>query len=323
MVVVRRRAVAAGVALAVLLAAAGAAWIWVRGRAGGAPAAELQFFGDGPPRVLLVHTHAYEGYAAASEAGPGARPPSGTRGAGLAGPALAARDARAVDVVGAAALLGRALAARGVAAVHDRGFGRPASGGAGAALLALDAYDPYGAARPRLQRLLRQFPSVELVIDVHRDALDHKDATAAYRGRPAARLLWVVGSLPVRGADWWPNLRAAALLTERLQRTAPELVRGIWVKPGPYNQDLGRVSALIEIGGDGSRPDEVARAIDPLADAVAWYLELPTETRAGRQSGARAGSAPQRHRTSAEPAATASAGMTRPLSRSPYTAFPR
>ncbi|MBE3590338.1 MAG: stage II sporulation protein P [Firmicutes bacterium] len=230
---------------AALLAAAAGAWLGARHGGSGLVRGDLETFGAGPPRVLLIHTHAWEGYAAGT-------PP--------AAPA---------DVVEAAALLGRALAARGVTAVHDRGFGRPLAGGP----RLLPADDPYAAVRPRLRRLLQAFPSVELVLDVHRDALDHAEATGELRGWPAARLLWVVGSRPARGMDWWPNLRAAALLTERLQRTAPGLVRGIWVKPGPYNQDAGRLSALIEIGGDGSRPEEVERAIAPLADAVAWLLD--------------------------------------------------
>lgn len=207
------------------------------GQTGGTPPAGTA------PSVLVVQTHRKERYDRAACEGADRLAP---------GPG---------DVVQAARLLASSLLARDVAARHEPAFGEdPAAG------------DAYGHARPTLQALLRRWPSVRLVIDVHRDSLGHRDATARFRDRPAARVLWVVGSLPrQRGADWWPNLVAAGRLTETLQREAPALVRGIWVKPGPYNQDLGPVSVLVEIGGSGSCPAEVARAIPPLADALAAW----------------------------------------------------
>lgn len=193
---------------------------------------------EGYPRVLIISTHRYETYDCRK---------------GDEGPC---------HVVAAARLLAKGLGEKGWSVFHDETLGE--TGGSSS---------PYLDVRPLLLRRVEELRP-HLVIDVHRDALAHEDATALWRGEPTARLLLVVGSKPLQPYPWRENLDLAAWLTERLQEEAPRVMRGIWVKTGSYNQEVGPPSLLIEIGGHGSRPEEVRRAVDLLLQVLPG-LPLP------------------------------------------------
>lgn len=241
----RRRAKATA-----LLASLGLAALVVPGLVGLAPATP----GPPSPLVLVVHTHRNEGYD-----------PAACLGADRFAPGPA-------DVVRAGRLLTEELRAQGVPAWHDEAFGTDSAPGA------------YARVRPRLRVLLRAHPDVGLVLDLHRDDLDHARATAVARGYPATRLLLVVGSRPrSSGFDWRRNLELAVAFADRLRVRAPGLDRGIWVKPGDYAQDLGPPSALLEVGGRGSCPAEVARSLVLVARLVSELLS-------GQRAAARAAS---------------------------------
>ncbi|MDI3269659.1 MAG: stage II sporulation protein P [Bacillota bacterium] len=193
---------------------------------------------EGRPRVLILSSHRYETYdCRKGEEGP-------------------------CHVVAAARLLAKGLGEKGWSVFHDEGLGE--TGGSSS---------PYSDIRPLLLARVQAL-SPDLIIDVHRDALTHEDATDAWRGKPTARLLLVVGSRPLLPYPWRQNLELAAWLTERLQEEAPRVMRGIWVKTGSYNQEVGPPSLLLEIGGHGSRPDEVRQAVTLLLEVLPG-LPLP------------------------------------------------
>lgn len=243
---------AATLALAAVLAGAFALAVGLAAWPGPAPDGPPPAAGASPaagpppplrPGVLVVHTHREERYD-----------PTACRAADRLAPGPG-------DVIEAARLLAADLRAQGVPAWHDDRFGSDSAPGA------------YARVRPRLLALVRAFPGAGLVLDLHRDDLDHARATAIARGRPTARLLWVVGSRPrTPGFDWRANLALAADFADWLRAHAPALDRGIWVKPGDYGQDLGPPSVLLEVGGRGSCPGEVARALTVVARLLAEVL---------------------------------------------------
>jgi stage II sporulation protein P len=97
------------------------------------------------------------------------------------------------------------------------------------------------------------------LIDVHRDDVP----PGVYRG---AQILLVVGT---RNVLAWRSLPRARALAAALAAEAPGLLRGIYLGPGDYNQDLSPSAVLVELGNRDSTRAEVAAAVPPLARALA------------------------------------------------------
>ncbi|HVB09403.1 MAG TPA: stage II sporulation protein P [Bacillota bacterium] len=103
------------------------------------------------------------------------------------------------------------------------------------------------------------------LVDVHRDDVGPGTyAGGLVGGRPAARLMLVVG---VRNPQAWRAVPRARALAAAIEAEAPGLLRGIYLGPGDYNQDLGAV--LVEVGNRDSTFAEVDAALPALARALA------------------------------------------------------
>ena len=134
--------------------------------------------------------------------------------------------------------------------------------------------DSYIASRYYLEQAINKYPSVEIFIDLHRDALTHDVATVQNNGKNYAKILFVVG---LDHANYQPNLDFSTELNNLFLNNYPFLTRGVLSKTGPlvngvYNQDLSNRVILLEVGGHESTLEEVSNTIDLISEIL--YLKL-------------------------------------------------
>lgn len=126
-----------------------------------------------------------------------------------------------------------------------------------------------------IQNYLEQYPSIVLIIDLHRDAYNVTDEPttdyATVYSDETARLMFVVG----KGTnyedkpDFDANYALAQSITERLEQLNPKLVRPIRVKDGRYNQHLCKYSLLVEVGHNANTLEQALASVPYLAEAIA------------------------------------------------------
>jgi stage II sporulation protein P len=126
--------------------------------------------------------------------------------------------------------------------------------------------------------VLRQYPTLHILLDVHRDDAPRAETTATVDGRSTARIMIVVGdneTLPE--PDWQRNAAWAAELAQAIDRAHPGLLRTYQGRPyysdgGRFNQQLSPAALLFEIGGQDNTLAEELRAADLLAGVLAGMI---------------------------------------------------
>jgi stage II sporulation protein P len=136
-------------------------------------------------------------------------------------------------------------------------------------------YMSYYAAGYFIRAAIAQYPSLEFFIDLHRDGIPHKYATASIAGQSYARILFVIGiDNPLGYAE---NYAVANELHNMLEERRPGISRGIYFsggsgRDGVYSQDISPRGQLIELGTVDSTVEEASRTIEVLAEVLANYL---------------------------------------------------
>ena len=205
------------------------------------------------PSVLILHTHATESY---------------TRSAGEVyqeSAAFRTLDER-YNMISVGDRLAELLEAGGVRVIHDRTtHDYPSYSGS------------YSHARAALDGWLEQYPSIRLVLDIHRDASGDNDSQmktyAAVDGRDSAQLMLVVGTNAsgTNHTGWEENLALALKLQTQLERSAPGICRDINLRAQRFNQDKSPGALLVEVGAAGNTHAEAITAAEVLARGI---LEL-------------------------------------------------
>ena len=158
------------------------------------------------PKLLIIHSHSCEAYTQ-SEAH-SYIPSESYRTLDLANNMIAVGDALAEE-----------LAALGVEAIHDR------------TLNDYPSYNrSYAVAREKIQAYLAQYPSLVMVIDLHRDALDQPVRETVERdGKTLAPLMLVIGTDEggLSHPHWDRNLSCGLKLQALANRSCPGLFKAI------------------------------------------------------------------------------------------------
>ena len=125
----------------------------------------------------------------------------------------------------------------------------------------------YDRSKAGVEAYLAKYPSIRVVLDVHRDALFGPDGaifkTSATGGEEAsAQVMLVVGSNDsgLYHPDWRKNLSLALDLQARLVEKDPTLARPITIRTGRFNQHLTTGSLLVEVGSHGNTLQEALAA---------------------------------------------------------------
>ena len=192
------------------------------------------------PQVLIVHTHTTECYMSY-----------------YAGYYNADDATRTTDTTQSVAAVGKVLAEElekaGIGVLHDTTLhDSPQYSGA------------YSRSEETIKAYLTQYPSICVVIDLHRDAMMYDDLTkvkptATVDGQKAAQVMLVVGgtdTAELPNAYCEDNLRLGLQLQQTLEMAYPTLTRPLYVVDARYNQGLLAGSLLIEVGTDANTLSE-------------------------------------------------------------------
>ena len=210
----------------------------------------LDFDQDGPT-VLIVHTHSSEAYTMET----GFEYPESDE--------LRTQDSR-YSVIRVGEELASILTDAGISVLHDT---------------APNDYPNYNGAYERMRQTiegyLAEYPTIQMVLDIHRDAAEDADGnpvalTADVGGEACAELMLVVGTDEggLSHPDWQENLANALKLQALLNRAAPGLCRSLDLRTERFNQHETPGSLLIEIGSTGNTLAEALRSARILADAL-------------------------------------------------------
>lgn|GEM_PF-997400 len=212
---------------------------------------EYNILKNGLPQVLIYHTHTTESYLLED---------SGSYDTSYTGRSNNPEE----NMVRIGQEIVDQLNAAGIVAVHDTQIHDFSYNGS------------YNRSRQSVQEYLDQYPSIEIALDIHRDAVTHDDrsiekATVMVDGKAAAQVMIIVGYSDV--PNWPVNLRLAARLQDRMETLFPGLTRPLMIRESFYNQDLTDGSLLIEIGMHGNTLEEAIYSGQLVGEAITSYLE--------------------------------------------------
>lgn len=214
------------------------------------------------PKVLILHTHASEAYT-----------PSPGLDYEASGDHRTLEADRSVVAVGDE--LAKQLEALGAACVHDRGFHDYPN------------YNrSYADARSAAKELLARYPSIVMIVDLHRDALEKPvRETVELAGVTAAPLMLVSGTDQggLEHPDWARNLSCALKLQALLERENPGLCKALSFRRERFNGDLSPGALIVEVGSTENTLPEALASMPALARAVSELLQL-AEQEAGDNS---------------------------------------
>lgn len=208
------------------------------------------------PQVLILHTHATETYQTWPDL--------------VYDPDFTARTQNtALNMCVVGEKMAQVLNAAGINTLHDTTLHDSPS-----------YTESYDRSYATTQAYLEKYPSIKVVLDVHRDAIEDSDGTrvkplCTVGGEDTAQVMIIAGcdngssiSLP----NWRLNLRFAAAWEEAMESRTPGLTRPVMCAYRYYNQDLTTGSLLIEIGGHANTVAEAVRAGQYAAEALAVLL---------------------------------------------------
>ena len=207
------------------------------------------------PMILIVHTHATEAYTPAD-----------------GDDYSAAGSYRTTDTDHNVVRVGQALAQRlndnGIPTLHDT------------TLHDVPGYDDaYERAAAVISRYLEEYPSIRMVIDVHRDAaLDENGSEVAVNcsigDREAAQMMLVMGTdaAGLEHPGWQGNLSMALKLQAWCEKTSPGCFRPLQLRAERYNQYLTPYSILLEVGAAGNTLRQALCSAEFFADRLTDLL---------------------------------------------------
>lgn len=136
--------------------------------------------------------------------------------------------------------------------------------------------DAYTLSRQTVQNYLKMYPSIQLVLDIHRDAYEDSRGnqarnTIAINGKSVSKLMLVAGTNAsgYNHQDWETNLSIAVKLQTVLQKRYPGLCRNLTMRSYYFNQDLSPGALLVEIGTAGDTRQDALNAAELLAEGIA------------------------------------------------------
>lgn len=214
---------------------------------------ELEIPEEGP-QVLIMHTHGSEAYT-----------PDGEDVYEPTGECRTADKTKSVVRVGEE--IAKVLTEMGLSVVHDN---------------ALYDYPEYNGAYDRslaaVESYLEQYPTIRVVLDVHRDALVGEDGTiykpiTTVNGEDSAQVMLVMGSNALYDhPKWEENLSLAVKIQAEMNTLWPTLARPIGLRENRYNQQLTTGSLLVEVGSHGNTLQEALAAARMFARAAGAVL---------------------------------------------------
>jgi stage II sporulation protein P len=141
----------------------------------------------------------------------------------------------------------------------------------------------YSKALPEIQKVLEENPTIQVVIDLHRDGIDESAGKLVMDldGRPTARFMFFNGvSCGKRTGNidylYNPNLEENLAFSFQLKKAAeeyyPGLARKNYINAYRYNMHLCGRTTLIELGAQNNTVEEIMNACYPIAHILDMVL---------------------------------------------------
>lgn len=200
------------------------------------------------PKILLYHTHSQEAFA----------------------------DSVSGDVnttiVGVGRYLAKLLNEKyGIETLHHEGIYDMKNG-------RVDRTQAYERAKGNIQKILNENPSIEMVIDLHRDGVG-KDTRLVtnINGKPTAKLMFFNGMSRTRSNGKLTvlqnpyiqdNLALSLQMKLEAEKRYPGLTRNIYLKGYRYNMHMKPKTLLVEGGAQTNTVAEMMNAMDYLAEIL-------------------------------------------------------
>ena len=136
----------------------------------------------------------------------------------------------------------------------------------------------YSRALPAVEQILAENPSIQVIIDLHRDEVaEETKLVTDIQGRPTARFMFFNGLSRTRKTgdiDYLANENQEANLAFSFQMEYyPGLTRRIYLKGYRYNMHLRPRTLLVELGAQNNTVEEAINACDPLAHILDMVLK--------------------------------------------------
>lgn len=160
------------------------------------------------------------------------------------------------------------LTAAGYSVIHDRQIHDTSYTGS------------YARSREAIEEYKKKYPSLQVIIDVHRDGIKHSDGTktkpvATINGKKSAQIMIIAGCEDGKITEfpgWENNLNFAVQLQKHAEDMYPGLMRPIYFSPRKYNMDTSPCGVLLEMGSDANTLDEAVYAGALIGDALASLM---------------------------------------------------
>ena len=196
------------------------------------------------PRILILHTHTTESY---SRRGENYKESSAWR----------TLDEN-YNMIAIGDLVAGILEESGISVIHDK---------------SLHDYPSYSGSyirsRNTLRQLLKEYPGIRMVLDLHRDASGDETGQmrtrAEVEGETSAQLMVVIGT---NHENYEENLSLGLKLHALLEQQSPGIMRPLQLRGQRFNQDLNAGALLIEVGAAGNSHGEARLAATQLAEAI-------------------------------------------------------
>ena len=207
------------------------------------------------PQVLIMHTHTTESYEPYEKDWYDSDYTS-----------RSADPENGVVAVGQA--IAKELAAAGIGVIHDGTIHDDIYTGA------------YARSLATTEEILREYPSIKVVLDIHRDAVEYEDgsrisAVTDIDGRKAAQVMII--SAADEGTygvpDFLENLHFACQLQQSMESSYPTLTRPVLFQYCQYNQQVSTGALLIEVGSHGNSVDQAVYSGELIGKSLARLLK--------------------------------------------------
>lgn len=139
----------------------------------------------------------------------------------------------------------------------------------------------YSNSLPEIEALLEENPSIEVVIDLHRDEMpEERRLVVDLQGRPTAQFMFFNGlSRTAKGEISYlenPYLQDNLAFSFQMQVACneyyPGIARRIYLKAYRYNMHVCPKTLLIELGAQNNTREEIWNACEPLAHVLDLVL---------------------------------------------------
>lgn len=207
------------------------------------------------PQVLIMHTHTTESYEPYTrdyyDSSFNSRSTDPTK-----------------NIVAVGDKITHELELTGIAVIHDK---------------TIHDYPSYNGSYQRSEQtvsnLLKKYPSIKIVLDIHRDAIQKENGTRVaptciVNGKQAAQVMIISGcddgtmDMP----NFLQNFRLASKLQQEMESNYPGFTRSVLFDYRKYNQHLTTGSLLIEVGTSANSFEEALYSGELIGKSIGNYI---------------------------------------------------